>query len=78
MFGIVLLLSSFYSKKMDGSQGLCGIFHYLVTSTMDANEKKSYFIQHISEMDENTLSMELRRIAEKLEASPKVSEEVRT
>ena len=67
----------FYRKEIDGDQDLCEIFRYLATSTEDANEKKSYLIQCISEMGENSLSVGVRMIAEKLEASPKVAEQVR-
>ena len=67
----------FYRKEIDGDQDLCEIFRDLATSTKDANEKKSYLIQCISEMGDNALSMGVRMIAEKLEASPKIAEEVR-
>lgn len=67
----------FYSKKIDGDQGLCEIFCNLATGTKDANEKKSYLIQCISEMAENTLSANVNMIAEMLEACLKVDEEVR-
>ena len=67
----------FYRKEIDGDQDLCEIFRDLATSTKDANELKNYLIQCISKMSENTLSVGVRMIAEKLEASPKVAEEVR-